>query len=830
MRIVIDMQGAQNGSRFRGIGRYTIALTEAILRIGTEHDIVLVFNGLFPDSISYIKSVFSSKIALDKFKIWTPPPPVSFLGSKNLWRRQTAELLREAFLQSLNPDVLLISSLFEGAGDDVVTSVGNKDAHYLVATILYDLIPYLNQKTYLADEVVHQWYMEKLEHLKKSDLLFAISSSSRNEAIENILIDPLKIFNISAAIDSKFYLSEAEGVNVASVLKKNKITTPFLMFSSASDPRKNHLRLIEAYSKLSNDLRKRHQLVLAGGMAQADEYKFRNHAKKLGLSNKEVIFTGYLEDYEMVALYKACICFVFPSWHEGFGLPILEAMWCDAPVIGSNTSSIPEVIGYPQALFDPFSVDSIQEKIDEVLRDRQFRIALIEHGRLQRLKFSWDQCAKTLLKVLEDRVTVGTKRALNQVDILNNLIGDIKSLPLKPDSNEEFMSLAVAIDSSIYLKTLYIDISEIVQRDSKTGIQRVVRSILNAFLESNFDDYQVRFVCATANEVGYHNAGVYISKIWPNIDHGDSDEELNIRSGDILLVLDFQDVIAARQSSYYQNIRERGAKVYFVVYDLLPVLMPDFFKKEVSENFKKWLNVVATSDGAVCISQTVADQIKGWLSSHELVKNSSYRIGWFHLGADIDSSLPTMGLPDDCERILTAISKNISFLMVGTIEPRKGYQQVIDAFEILWANNSKISLVIVGKLGWMVEDVASKLKNHPQLNTHLFWLEGISDEYLEKIYHSSNCLIAASFGEGFGLPLIEAAKNNKPIIARDIPVFREVAADYAFYFSGTEPSQLANSILVWLDLYQKGLEPKSINMPRISWDTSKEQLVKFLGL
>ena len=120
--------------------------------------------------------------------------------------------------------------------------------------------------------------------------------------------------------------------------------------------------------------------------------------------------------------------------------------------------------------------------------------------------------------------------------------------------------------------------------------------------------------------------------------------------------------------------------------------------------------------------------------------------------------------------------------MVATIEPRKGHHQTLKAFELLWGQGADINLVIVGKQGWLVEELIENIKAHSELNKRLFWQEGISDEYLENIYAESTCLIAASEGEGFGLPLIEAAQKGKPIIARDIKVFREVAGDYAYYF------------------------------------------------
>jgi glycosyltransferase involved in cell wall biosynthesis len=166
--------------------------------------------------------------------------------------------------------------------------------------------------------------------------------------------------------------------------------------------------------------------------------------------------------------------------------------------------------------------------------------------------------------------------------------------------------------------------------------------------------------------------------------------------------------------------------------------------------------------------------------------------------------------------------------MVGTLEPRKGHAQTLAAFEILWQAGRDINLVIVGKPGWMMEALVAKLRTHPEQSQRLFWLEGISDEYLEKIYAACTCLIAASEGEGFGLPLIEAAQNKLPIIARDIPVFREVAGEYAHYFQGMVPSELADSITQWLDMYREGIDLSSEKMPWLTWKKSKEQLINVI--
>lgn len=98
--------------------------------------------------------------------------------------------------------------------------------------------------------------------------------------------------------------------------------------------------------------------------------------------------------------------------------------------------------------------------------------------------------------------------------------------------------------------------------------------------------------------------------------------------------------------------------------------------------------------------------------------------------------------------------------------------------------------------------------------------------YLEKLYAAGACLIAASYNEGFGLPLIEAAQHRLPIIARGIPVFREVAGKFAFYFAGEKPEDLAQSVSEWLSLYKDGLHPRSGDMPWLTWKESTKMMLE----
>jgi glycosyltransferase involved in cell wall biosynthesis len=153
---------------------------------------------------------------------------------------------------------------------------------------------------------------------------------------------------------------------------------------------------------------------------------------------------------------------------------------------------------------------------------------------------------------------------------------------------------------------------------------------------------------------------------------------------------------------------------------------------------------------------------------------------------------------------------------------------VLKAFELLWERGLDVGLIIVGKEGWMVHEVVSRIRENQERTSHLIWLREASDEVLSELYDLACALLAASFGEGFGLPLIEAASHGLPIIARNIPVFREVAGEHAFYFEGLEPEALATRLQEWLKLYHQNLAPPSHDLVRYDWQTSTAKLLDIM--
>jgi glycosyltransferase involved in cell wall biosynthesis len=1243
MRIVIDLQGAQTESSKRGIGRYSLAIAQAIARHRGEHDVVLGLNGLFPDTIERIRAAFNDLLPQDKVRIFEVPGPVRSCISKNSARRRRAEMIREAFLADLNPDMVLLTSLVEGYIDDGVTSIGRlTQGSWRTATILYDLIPLALPHDVFTNSAHRAWYEEKIQHFRRADLFLAISDYSRLEGVERLRLEPEQITNISTAVEDSFRPLNISNSARYACAASFGIERPFLFYAGGFDPRKNVERAIRAFAMLPAEIRHRYQFVLGGEVMKVDKIRFHAIARQAGLESEACVFTGRLDDETLIKLHNLCTAFIFPSLREGFGLPALEAMACGAPTIASNTSSLPEVIGLEEALFNPESEADISRLIGKTLGDEAFRARLREHGLSRARQFSWDKTGRRALDAIERGMTVPKKvpavrlnrrprlafvsplppertgiadysaellpalarhyeivvivdqktvdlaaigmklpvhdpawlRAnsdaidrvlyqmgnspfhnymrdlmvevpgtlvlhdfflsglfswLEQVDpscgtwtralyrshgyiavrdryrdaeatrmcypvnlgivqaaqgvivhseharmlagewlgpgfaddwrvipqlrgradswpraaardalglpqdafilcsfglidpvkfshrlieaflasslvrdakcqlifvgendggdygarlleiirasglsqriritgwtdslvfrqhlaaadlavqvrtnsrgetsravldcwnaglpVIVNAHGSLAELPADavwmlddkfsnadlvtalevlhqnpgqrdalsgrareviatrhapetcarhyaeaiegfyvdartrlpalldaiattpPRPNKvECRALSQAIARSLPSKTparqLLLDFSATIRTELKTGIERTARALTLAFLERPPDGFRIE-PAYLSNEGGawhYRYARRFTLDLLGCPPDALADDAVESQAGDLLLGVDNSGhrLIEAEATSLFADYRNRGVAVYFMVYDLLPLRLPQYFPPGSKDSHEGWLRALLKMDGALCISQAVADDLRDWAQACDRSRFRAFRVGWFHLGADTDNAAPSHGLPEDAARNLAGLGARPSFLMVGTIEPRKGHALVLDAFDRLWSRGLDVNLVIVGAEGWRhlrpnmrrtIPQTMARLRSHPEWGRRLFWVNRASDEYLEKIYATSSCLIAAAEGEGFGLPLIEAARHGLPIIARDIPVFREVAGEHAFYFAGKDSDVVAEAIKQWLVLHENGEHPKSHSIPWITWAQGVERLKEIL--
>ncbi|WLI88270.1 glycosyltransferase [Massilia sp. R2A-15] len=1233
MRIVIDLQGAQSASRLRGIGRYSLALAQAIARNAGEHDIWLVMNGGF-DGLAALQRAFEGLVPRERMRVFDVPLPVAELAADNSVRSRSAELLRESFIARLQPDAVLVTSLFEGYVDDAVTSVGEFTEGAGTAVVLYDLIPFLNPDAYLGTATQEQYYARKIASLRRAGLLLAISNHARDEAVQALGLDPASVVAILTAADAAFQ----PGPHASESLRRTLgITREIVMYApGGTDARKNIEGLISAFGLLPAALRQSHQLLIASGIDAARQRDLRAHAARSGLAAGDLILTGHVGDATLIDLYRTAALFVFPSLHEGFGLPALEAMACGAPVIGADNSSIPEVIGCAEALFDASSPAAIAASIARVLQDPDLRERLRAHGRVQSRRFSWDATAQRSLRALEahharapaahgaaarrrlafvsplppqrsgiadyavqllpellahfeidlvvqqdevslpaalaalprhsaewflhnahlfdqilyqfgnspfhgymfplleahpgvvvlhdfflsrvlayeqvssalpgawtealyhshgypalraatsadleqaqdsypcnlavldnatevivhsaharelaeewygagatgnwhvaplprsapaqtDRAAARAALGIRQdafvvcsfgfiaptkltarlveawiasslhadpacelvlvganhggaygagiadairaagpririagwtddadyhrylqaadagvqlrtasrgetsaavLDCMNyglptivNASGSMTELPdtaiLKLDEEFAPADLAAALErlrhdaplrallgenaralirtshapahcAQLYAgvleqawrtartgrralaerlarvpgatagkaamqqlaacmarlpdrlaqRQLLVDVTNIARHDLRTGIERVVRAQLLELLRRPLAGLRVEPVrlCAQGGRWQYRYARQYTCALL-GIDAGAAgDAAVDIAPGDLFYGADYAPgaVTGAAREGLYAEWRERGVEISFQVYDLLPVLRPDFFPAGADRVHADWLrSVAANADRLICISAAVGRELRDWMAAQALPAPHP-RVTSLHLGADLDGAPAPPAAPALPARFGAAPT----FLMVGTIEPRKGHLQALAAFEQLWAGGVEANLVIVGGEGWAplaraerrtIPQIVERLQGHAQLGKRLLWLKGAGDDQLHALYRHSACLLAPSEGEGFGLPLIEAARHGVPILARDLAVFREVAGEHASYFSDADGQHaLADAIHAWLAAYAAGGHVRPERMPWMTWEQHGAALLGIL--
>lgn len=400
MRIVIDMQGAQGVNRFRGIGRYLLALSRQMVIRRGGHEVLLLLNSMFPEGIDQIRAVFDGILPEKNICVWHGVDMELDETDDSL--RYAVEMSREAYIANLRPDFLINGSLFEGLTDNAVTSIGALGSQgFLNAVVLYDLIPMIYSDIYFNDMTFKKWYLGKVEYLRRADLLLAISASTGREAVELLGISQEKTVNISTACEDSFRPHKIDESGFAGMRNKYGIVRPFVLYTGGLDPRKNIDALIRAYSALNEDIRKAHQLVIVCQINELNKNRMLRMAADNCLDQDKLIFTGFIPDEDLLKIYNACKLFIFPSLHEGFGIPVLEAMSCGRAVIGSNNSGVAEVIGREDAQFDPADDKDIAAKLLKGLTDDKFRSELEEYGLERARDFSWEHTADKAWKALE---------------------------------------------------------------------------------------------------------------------------------------------------------------------------------------------------------------------------------------------------------------------------------------------------------------------------------------------------------------------------------------------------------------------------------------------
>jgi len=352
-------------------------------------------------------------------------------------------------------------------------------------------------------------------------------------------------------------------------------------------------------------------------------------------------------------------------------------------------------------------------------------------------------------------------------------------------------------------KRLLIDVTEVDLEDLGAGIQRVTKRVLAELLRAPPEGLTVVPV-RLAVEGHYCLAWRFCERFLGfAADSLGAERKIVPAAGDVFLGLDFCRRHAAKLGLALREMKEADVRVLMLVYDLLPLRHPQWFPPDVVSEFKAWLPLLEEhADAALCISETTRMDLLGAFAAS---------------GAKLDGRAVTIPLGADALWVNAQGSRSPEsgvqrVLLVGTVEPRKGHGEVLDVFERLWANGHRIELVFAGRLGWHVEDLRRRIRQHPLYGRQLHWHESLDDIELSSLYASADLLLMASKGEGFGLPVAEAGHAGCRLLLRDLPVFREVAGDRARYFGNASPS-LDEALAAFIQAPDAWPDPRSRPWP-----------------
>ncbi len=370
MKIAIDIRTVTPVRS--GVGNYVLNLLEALRRVAPQHQYFLIgLNGNLETLGWSLEADQAYRTAISH-----ESHPLGDMW-EHCWLPRVLEKNRVDVLHG--PATLI--PLRQGAYASVVT------VHDLVAFLFPETIP----RKYA---VYMRWLLTRV--VKRADRIISVSYNTKEDLVRILGVEPEKITVVHEAAQPQFKPIKDRD-KLEQVRRRYGIPGPFIYHVDNIEPRKNLVRLVKAFMLARKRLQRPVRLVITGQRGWLTGKLFRS-LNGLDLGD-HVIFTGYVPHGELPLLMNAAQAFVFPSLYEGFGLPVLEAMSCGTPVVTSNISSLPEIVGRAAVLVDPNDVESIASGMVRVLEDQGLRWRLSAEGLVQARRFSWNKAAQETLRV-----------------------------------------------------------------------------------------------------------------------------------------------------------------------------------------------------------------------------------------------------------------------------------------------------------------------------------------------------------------------------------------------------------------------------------------------
>lgn len=396
MRIALDLQACQTASRHRGIGRYTLDLTQALLLDPQGSRFMVGLDGTYPREADEITSALEGHLPRAAFSRYHYPGPVQPHGHPGDSLRPAAEALCLNHYAGLAADVVHVNSLFEGFMEHAGGMPALAQVPGAISSVtVYDFIPLVFAEKYLDNVEYRAWYQGRLQALQRFDVMLCISEATRQDAMRLLGIPAERLAVIHAGVGREFTARTLDAAARRDLLTRLGITDRFVLYTGNGDFRKNLPGAIDAFARIPVNERRDIQLVLN---QVGDEKALRALAQHVGLRPQDLVITGKVSDADLVGLFRSCEAFFFPSLYEGFGLPVLEAMACGAPTISADNSSLGEVVARKDAMFDAADMEGASRLLSRAINDQQYRGELREFGIRRAADYTWERSASLTIK------------------------------------------------------------------------------------------------------------------------------------------------------------------------------------------------------------------------------------------------------------------------------------------------------------------------------------------------------------------------------------------------------------------------------------------------
>ena len=384
MRIGVDARCLADGRR-SGVEEYAIALLSELFRIDRKNEYILFFNawGNVDAGLSFADGF--PNVSVRRFRI-----PNKLLNL-SLWYLNWPKLDRLVG----GVDVFFLPNINFCAVSD-----GTK-----LFVTAHDLSFEAYPETFSWKQRMWHFFVNPKKLFRQADRIFSVSRSTKDDLETRYGIRPSKIEVIQSGIDGRFHEYDRNDPKLLSVKEKYQLPYRFILYLGAFEPRKNIVSVVRAFTALK---KARHpefeklSLVLAG-VSGWKEDEIRDEIESSSFRGN-IILPGFVDGEDKPALYNLASLFAYPSFYEGFGFPPLEALACGVPVVASNSSSLPEVVGDAGILIDPHRPDELLRAFEEVLLDKKLRATLHERSLSRAKRFLWGETARRVLAEFEKEI------------------------------------------------------------------------------------------------------------------------------------------------------------------------------------------------------------------------------------------------------------------------------------------------------------------------------------------------------------------------------------------------------------------------------------------